>query len=102
MAEDDIHKCLICARSLTEDNFFTFSDEVTPKSPTICHETECLHLAYNTGLFNPRFMQDVEDMWDENPYLHHENPLRIVFVAINQKVMPRDSDLPFPVGFGRR
>ena len=102
MADDDIHKCLICAQSKTEDRFFTFTDEVHPKSPSICHETDCLQLAYNAGLFNPRFMQDVETMWDENPYLHSENPLYIVFVAINQKVMPRDSDLPYVYGFGGR
>ena len=98
MADGDIHKCLICAQSKTEDNFFTFSDEFTPKSPPICHETECLQLAYNAGLFYPRYMRDVETMWDENPYLHSENPLHIVFVAINQKVMPRDSDLPYVSG----
>jgi hypothetical protein len=44
-------------------------------------------------------MRDVETMWNENPYLHSENPLHIVFVAINQKVMPRDSDSPAPVPY---
>jgi hypothetical protein len=96
MADDDIHKCLICDRSRTEDNFFTFPYEDNPKSPPICQETDCLQLAYNAGLFNPRYMRDVETMWNENPYLHSENPLHIVFVAINQKVMPRDSDSPYP------
>ena len=102
MADDDIHKCLICDRSRTEDNFFTFKEVGYEKNPTICQETDCLQLAYNVGLFNPRYMQDVEELWDENPYLHSVNPLNIVFVAINQKVMPRDSDLPYPHGVGGR
>ena len=92
MADGDTHVCLICGHSKFEEEMFTFPHKGSELSPPICQETDCLQLAYNAGLFNPRFMRDVEDMWNENPYLHSENPLRIVFVAINQKVMPRDSD----------
>lgn len=92
MADSDIHVCLICVERKAEYDMFTFPYKGYEKSPPICHETECLQLAYNAGLFKPRFMMDVEDMWNENPYLYSENPLHIVFVAINQKVMPRDSD----------
>ena len=89
---DDTHVCLICGHSKFESEMFTFPYKGYEISPPICHDTECLQLAYNAGLFKPRFMMDVETMWDENPYLHTEYPLHIVFVAINQKVMPRDSD----------
>ena len=92
MADSDTHVCLICGHGKFEEEMFTFPYKGYETSPPICHETECLQLAYNAGLFKPRFMMDVEDMWNENPYLHSENPLNIVFVAINQKVMPRDSD----------
>jgi hypothetical protein len=89
MAEGDTHVCLICGHSKFEEEMFTWLSSDSLKSPSICQETDCLQMAYNSGLFKPRYMRDVEDMWANNPYLLTEQPLRLKPMSINQRVMVR-------------
>ena len=89
MADGDTHVCLICGHSKFEEEMFTWVSSYSPKSPSICQDTPCLQTAYNYGLLKPRFMRDVEDMWQENPYLLTEQPLRLNPMAINQGTMVR-------------
>tara|TARA_R110000751_G_scaffold78419_5_gene158145 strand:- start:307 stop:471 length:165 start_codon:yes stop_codon:yes gene_type:complete len=53
-------------------------------------ETECLYEAYNAGLFKPRYMRDVEDMWANDVSLLTKMPLiSPAHMSINQMVMVR-------------
>ena len=90
MADGDTHVCLICGHSRPEEHFFTWLSSYSPKSPNICMETECLYEAYNAGLFKPRYMRDVEDMWANDISIQTQMPLiSPAYMSINQRVMVR-------------
>ena len=90
MVDGYTHLCLICGHSKFEEEMFTWSEKVYEKSPPICQDTDCLHEAYKAGLFKPRYMRDVEDMWANDVSLLTKMPLiSPAHMSINQMVMVR-------------